>query len=262
MHLKNLLGLFDLRDSEADLYQILLSHGMLGASELARQAGVSRTSVYDVLERLTSAGLVTETSQGGIKKFVVQPPEKIQLLLTEKEARLAEAKKTVHELGQLYSHKQKTQKPRLQLFESKEEVRQMMKDLLLYRDIEALAFWPVKRMLELLGTDFMAAFHRERAARNITLRVIWPAGQVLALAHHPYLAANAEQKRQIRVAPKAVDYSLGYSIYSNTVRFISSSKETFGFLVDSAELSGMMRSQFEMMWQVAKPLKQPGSTRA
>lgn len=255
MNTKKLLGLFGLRDVEVIIYEELFAGGMLAASDLAKRVGVSRTSVYDLLERLIEVGLVTEALQGGVKKFVVQPPSKIQLLITEKEKELVEAKQVVSGLQDVYERKRISVKPRLQLFEGRAELQQMMKDLLLYRDITVRACWPVSKMMKLLSPEFMTEFHKERAARNITLHVIWPFTQLSTLKSNPTLNSSLGLKREARVAPREVDFSLGYSIYKNTVRFISSSDENFGFLVDSVELARMMQMQFDVLWKISKQLK-------
>lgn len=249
--LTQLLSLFGLREIEMKLYEALFYGKEMGASELAKQAGVSRTSVYDLIKRLKDEGLVIESQKNGTAVFSIQPPEKLQLLLAEKEKELILAKSGLAMLQTDYLKQNKTAKPKLQMFEGKQELQQMMKDLLLYRDITVYALWPIETINKLLGAEFMAEFHKKRAERNIALNVIWPVGQLSEIKKHSFLT-DATQKRQARVAPVGVDFSLGYSIYGNTVRFISSSKENFGFLVESAELSAMMKSQWEIIWRLSK----------
>ena len=129
-----------------------------------------------------------------------------------------------------------------------------MKDMLLYRDLTVYAFWPVARMTKLLTPRFLEEFHRERIARNITINVIWPKSQASTIGKQAFLKASTEQKREARIAPRGIDVALGYAIYGNTVRFISSDRENFGFLVESAELARTMKSQFEFMWRHATPV--------
>jgi len=131
----------------------------------------------------------------------------------------------------------------------------MMKDLLLYRDITVRAFWPIKKNVGVIIPRILINFHKERAERNISLRVIWPATQISALKENDFLSGSSNLKREARVAPKNVDFSLGYSIYKNTVRYISSSNENFGFLVESRELAEMMKTQYDFLWENSKPLK-------
>ncbi len=236
------------------LYEALFYGKEMGASELAKQAGVSRTSVYDLIKRPKDEGLVIESQKNGTAVFSIQPPEKLQLLLAEKEKELILAKSSISMLQTDYLKQNKTAKPKLQMFEGGQELQQMMKDLLLYRDITVRALWPIETITKLLTAEFMAEFHKKRAERNIALNVIWPAGQLTEIKKHSFLK-DATQKRQARVAPAGIDFSLGYSIYGNTVRFISSSRENFGFLVESAELSAMMKSQWEIIWKLSKPVK-------
>lgn len=253
--MKNLLSLFGLRPLEINLYQTLFAEEAMSASNLAKKAGISRTSAYDLLNRLIEAGLVTETQKAGVKLFSVLPPEKIQLLLSEKQKELSQAEKALQNLQQLYAGQRKSLTPRLQLFEGQRELQQMMKDLLLYRDITIKAYWPAKTMVKLLTPEFLTAFHQERIERNIMIKAIWPQKQIPEIKNFRFYQPGPENKRQVRIAPADVDFSLGYIIYGQTVRFLSSSKEDFGFLVESQELAAMMKSQFKIIWELSKPFK-------
>lgn len=253
MNIKKLLSLFNLRVIEKELFVKLFYGGPMSASKLAKSAGISRTSVYDILKNLINTGLVIESLKSGIKIFNIQPLEKIQLLLEEKEVGLA--KKEFENIKKEYTGKNKSITPQLQLFEGKIALRQMMKDMLLYRDMEVIVLWPIKKIISLLGTDFLENFHKERIARNINLKVIWPKTQIPSIKKHPFLKVGDALKREARIAPPEVDFSLGYAIYGQTVRFISSSKENFGFLVESEELSEMMKSQFKIIWNNSQPLR-------
>lgn len=255
MEIRKILSLFNLREIGIDLYEKLFYGGTMSASVLAKQAGISRTSVYDLLKRLIDAGLVIETIANGVKAFTIQSPEKLNLLLEEKQKTISQAQELLPEIQSIYQQRQGPIKPRLQVFEGKEALKQMVKDLLLYKDITAQVFWSVKQSLELLTQEFFTEFHAKRVKSNIQLQAIWSKEQIPSPKTHPFLAMAKELKREVRIAPSNVDFSLGYAIYGNTVRFISSQKENFGFLVESQELADMMRSHFKVIWDLSKPLK-------
>ncbi|MBU0707939.1 hypothetical protein KKG41_06225 [Patescibacteria group bacterium] len=253
--MKKLLSLFNLRSIEADVYQALFYGGQMGASQLAKSANISRTSVYDILERLIEIGLVSETMKSGVKMFNVQPPEKIKLLIKEKEREVSSAIKTLDNIKKEYLNQHKGMKPRLQVFEGRSALQQMMKDMLLYKDTTVEVYWPIKKMISLLTPSFFEKFHKERVERNINIRAIWPVKQTPSMKNYSFLKVEPRLKREVKLAPPNVDFSLGYAIYGNTVRFISSSKENFGFLVESQELAEMMSSQFKIIWNISKPVK-------
>lgn len=255
MKIDPLLKVFNLRQIERRVYEKLLSEGILGASELAKQVGISRTSVYDLLEHLIGEGLVYETQQAGIKKFGPQPPDKVALLLEERDKEIALAKESIKNLNVEYQKAAQKVGPRLQMFEGRQELQQMMKDMLLYSNITVQAYWPIMRVVELLGPTFIKKFNEDRINQNIHIEVLWPQKQIPSSSKYPHLASGKEFKREARILPKGFDFSLGYTTYGNSVRFISSSKESFGYIMESAEFAEMVRSQFQLIWQTAKPLK-------
>ena len=126
--------------------------------------------------------------------------------------------------------------------------------MLLYQNLTVRAYWPIKKMIELLTPEFLEKFHRERVKQNIELKVIWPKEQLAYGKKYGFLQGGEKMKRAIKISPEQGNSSLGYSIYGNTVRFISSSRENFGFLVESEELAETMRKQFEIIWKQAKNL--------
>jgi sugar-specific transcriptional regulator TrmB len=254
MKTDQILNLFNLRPLEKEVFRVCLESGMVGASIIAQKTGISRTSIYDILESLLKSGLMVESQKNGVKVFAIQKPEIIELLIEEKQKEVLTAKSALESFKNEYYASGKIFKPRLQIFEQQVELRQMMKDMLLYRDITVYTLWPVEKIIKLLGSDFYREFHQKRAERNIKIKVIWPRPQSGVKAKYDFFKNDIELKREIRVAPKNIDFSLGYSIYANTVRFISSQKESYGFLIESQEMAEMMRQQFEIIWQASKKL--------
>jgi len=252
------LNLFALRDADKETYKALSFGGAIGASTLALRVQVSRTSIYDILDRLIDAGLVLQTLTGTVKTFSVQPLEKLQLLLKEKQEATEAALNTLDQLKRERLTGDVSTPPRLQLYEGRPALQQMMKDMLLYRDLTVYAFWPVERITRLLTPRFVEAFHKERIARNIMINVIWPTAQTSKIQNQSFLASSAQQQREARIAPTGMDPKLGYAIYGNTVRFISSEAENFGFLVESAELAQTMKSQFQFIWEHSAPIGSTG----
>jgi HTH-type transcriptional regulator, sugar sensing transcriptional regulator len=255
MLIKQLLKLFDLREIEIRIYETLFYQGIMSATQIAKQVSISRTSVYDLLDKLVELGLILETIKNGVKMFLVVPPEKLQLLINEKQQKIKFAQKTIKQMQLVYDDQLKSDKPNIKIFEGKKELQQMMKDMLLYRDITIYAFWPIKKINRLLGKDFLREFNKKRIERNIKIKVIWPSSHVPDFKKYPFLKNTENFKRQARIAPAQINFSLGYTIYGNTVRFLSSKKENFGFLVESNELAEMMKNQFEVIWGISKKFK-------
>lgn len=75
-----------LEETEANVYLALLKMGPSGASEIARQAGVSRTLCYHGLEKLGWMGLVDRSNpRGKITKFTASSPKYLVQYVKDKE---------------------------------------------------------------------------------------------------------------------------------------------------------------------------------
>ena len=254
MQLDKILNLFELGAQEKEIFLTLLELNSAKATTLSQKTGLARTAIYDFLDRLIKKGLLIESQKNGIKNFSAQKPEIIELLIEEKQKDIFNAKQALGELKEKYYKKNKDTRTHLQLFEGREELQLMMKDMLLYRDITACVFWPVEKIVKLLGADFYREFHQKRVERNIKIKVIWPTAQMSIKKKHDFLKNDQKLLREVRLAPKNIDFSLGYTIYGNTVRFISSRKENYGFLIESQEMAEMMGRQFEIIWEISKKI--------
>lgn len=242
---------------EIRTYSVLLEHGPTTAGALAKKLGIVRSSLYGMLRRLQDGGLVIQSLKAGVKIFVAEEPEKISLLFDQKIGALQEKQELYKAILPTLRAKRAVDllKPTFQFFEGEEGMRNVLKDTLLYHDIETQSFWPIERMIDILSPEFFRYLNKTRIENNIHVRAIWPQKQVVDVAQHPYLGVGEDFRREIRIAPSPIDCSMGYWIYGHKVAFISSRSEAFGFIIESAELVQMLLTQFEMIWNLSKPLQ-------
>ncbi len=255
--LEQLLSRLGLEQGEVTTYITLWEKGPLSAGTLSKRTGTVRVTQYLFLKRLIEKGFVTQSLKQGVKLFTAEAPEKMMKLYEEKIQSLNDdyhlykkllpqmnAKRSDHVLA-----------PKFQIFEGAEGLKNVLKDMLLYRNMETQAYWPIKQMLETLSGEFFHYHNKERIRNNLYTRAIWPQTEVIQIKEHPYLGAGKIFKREIRITPKDTHFTMGYWIYGNKVAFLSSRKESFGYIIESKEFADMMRSQFEIMWTISKPLK-------
>jgi len=254
--IENILSGLGLETEEIKTYLLLLETGPITAGNLSKKLGFPRSSLYGFLKRLQDQGMVNESKKFDIKIFSAEAPEKISLLFKQRIEDLAE-KQSLYEsilpdLRKLQPSKLIT--PKLQIFEGEEGLKSALKDMLLYKNISTQAFWPIKKMVDILTPDFFRYLNKERIRNNLYTRAIWPKSQKLDVKQHPYLGVGERFLREIRIAPAEMDFSMGYWIYGNKAVFISSRKESFGFIIESSELIQMLLVQFELVWKISKPL--------
>lgn len=255
--IESILQSLGFNTDEIECYIVLLELGTNPAGVVAKKMAVPRPTLYDTLAKLQNKGLVTQSvNDAGVKTFTALEPEKINQLFEQQKEQLEKSQELFKQILPDLMKKQpsKLLKPNFQLFEGEEGVRHVLKDMLLYSNMETMAFWPIKAMVEILSPDFFRYHNKERIKNNLYTRAIWPQNQLVDIAEHPFLGVGKDFRREIRVAPAEIDFTMGYWIYGNKVAYVSSRKESFGFILESAEHVEMLRTQFEMLWKLSKSL--------
>lgn len=243
-----------LKNEEIKTFLFLLEAGEQTAGNLAKKVGISRPSLYGFLKKLQNNGLIIESQKNGIKTFHAVSQEKINSILDEQISGLEKGKADIAKLFTEIQRGGTMTSPKFQLFEGKDGLRNILRDVLLYRDIQTMSYWPIKSIIEILSEDYFRNLNIERIKQRIYVRAIWPESQRIDIKKQPFMGGGAKFFRETRIAPKEIDFTMGYWIYENKVAFISSTKEAFGFIVESKEFVEMLSSQFELVWKASKKL--------
>lgn len=248
---------FGFKKEHSDIYLILLEDGAMSAGNLAKRLNIPRTTLYGLLNDLAQGGLILQSEKENIKLWQAVDPENIKNILNEKINSLENTRNNFDSVLEKLKSSQKTDfvSPKFNYFEGAEEMKTMLKNVLLYDNLQTELFWPVKDMIKVVGEEFLYEFNKKRIRNNIHIRVIWPMDKTSDITKDTFLAPGKEVKREVRIAPEGVDFSMGYWAYGNKVIFMSSKKENFGFIVESKELRQLLKTQFEILWNISKPIK-------
>lgn len=231
------------------IYLALLENGQATARTLAHRTGITRTSIYDQIKILRAKGLIVERSIEGSTLFEIGDARQLSILLGDQAEQL-HAQQTYLEknLAALIDKSQSLQ-PKIRFFEGPDGVKQLLKDILWHDDVTLYLYWPYAQMLDFLGEDFLLWFSARRTAHGIPIKTIWghSSGKI---KKHIFAMDDADVERRY-LMQKDVS-SMGYIIYDNKVAFISSTKESFGFIVESVEFASLQKMQFDILWKTAK----------
>ena len=83
-NLNNALLSMGFSEKEANVYLALLELGKGAVSNIARKAGLNRTTGYHILDSLAGKGLVSISGKEPLQEYVAESPEKITQLLKAK----------------------------------------------------------------------------------------------------------------------------------------------------------------------------------
>jgi sugar-specific transcriptional regulator TrmB len=210
---------------------------------------VKRTSIYNFIDRLVEIGLASKTIIKNRRYYQALPPDQLVELAR---ARTRELEEKMPELASL--REQFGNRFRVHYFEGEKETKNIVREELNCKK-EALYIWPGKDIMQMIGgSQYMSQIDKQRIQNGVRVRTIRFKKKDI-----PYGMSGHGEKflRTMRFAPPSFDVSMGMGVYdSNKVSFFSSKKEGFAVLIESEELTQMMRKFYELLWNECIPARE------
>lgn len=243
---KNILEELGLNKSKADIYLAALEIGTGSAQQIANHARLPRTTVHEILQHLVALGLVGFVTKGRTRVYSAEPPEKLKVLLKEKEAKL---EKALPELAALFNTV--GVKPRVRFYEGEAGIKTVFEDTLSVSNKLLRAILSMKDLYEMPGKDYVNAYTRRRIEAGIKLRVVRSEGNEV----EKVWPSSTKDSRELHYSPDGVVFPMTLYIYDNKIGVMSSKKENFGMIIESPDLYQTMKNMFDVMWQVTRVMK-------
>lgn len=224
------------------LYLTIVGLGAASITEVASHAGLPRTTAHDILIKLEAEGLVRFVDHGKRRFVVAQDPG---VLLERIEARRQMLEDVMPVLRSMYHHE--SGQPNVRFHPGAEGIRTTLWDTLSGGDKVLRATLSMKELMAEPGLEEMERYLLERARRGVLLRVIRSAERDIA----PIWPSSQEELRDLRYAPSEHSLAMTCFIYGNKVGLISSARESYGLIIDSAEFAAFQASMFDAMWSMS-----------
>jgi sugar-specific transcriptional regulator TrmB len=242
--MKNELRDFGLSDNEIDIYLVLVKKGTRGPTEIAKQTGLARSYVYDVLRRLQEKGMVSTIGKNQKRQYIAISSKH---LLEVGKQRLSALGKVVEDLENLkLKHKEDMQ---VELQTGKYVFRSLLNDILLnlkkgdetvffgIDDDYLMAQDPqVKYLLDLYLAKIVKSGISERLIVKQGTREI------------PHAKTTT-----YRFLPKKMIGNLSFIAYADRLAIFVWGKPDYMIFITNHKVSQSYKNQFEIMWDKAKP---------
>ncbi|MBI4434299.1 hypothetical protein HY635_00555 [Candidatus Uhrbacteria bacterium] len=246
--LEKTLQQFGLEGKRAAVYLALLQTGRVPIPQVARAAGVKRTTAYSILKSLEEEMLVSRGVLGKKQIFIPEDPAKIRALLDTKQKSLD---RILPELRSFYNLL--PSKPKVRFYEGLEGVKSIFEDVLITNPKELVAFTSLDDLVNILG-PFIRNYTARKADIGIPTRAIstdTPFARRYNQLH--YAKANPPAVPKIRFVPKEkFPFKNEINIYGNKVAIMSlKTEELVGVVMESIVMADTQRAIFELAWEGA-----------
>lgn len=231
------------------VYLKALELGASSMTELARAAGLKRPSVYLAVEELLLLGLLSEVTRGKRKVYsAVHPRRLLDIVLL----RAHEIEEALPELVAL--HHMPKERPKIQVFEGKEGVKMLYREL--YQSLnnkkEALWFSNIGALKERLPEVLTEYKRMLRALRHPKIREL-NFGDEAGKAWVEELRRLRGKNHFLRTLPTEFPFGLCDNlIFDNRLVIFSLRGSAFVTVIESADVAQTYRTLFEWAWKQGK----------
>lgn len=229
----NILNFLGLDDKTERVYRALLYLADATATRIAEETGLVRTSVYHILEHLTSMGLVSTYTSRGTKRFVAENPNKIKAYF---EQRLILAERIVPELQK--DIKKSISEYDIKTYRGIEAIKSVIEDALDTKERIILSMGSSKELLKFIGGKF--GYGHRRRMKGILARSIRIEGDE---------TPTNIRLNQTKFIDKNTDFPGHILIYDKKVCIILFEKNGLAFVIENQSFSRMIKSLFELIWK-------------
>lgn len=239
-----------LTNGESKVYLALLEIGESTTGEIVKRAKVSRSKIYEMLDKLAQKGLVSSVIKNKAKYYTASNPEEIRELIKLNRSLLDEQEKSFEKLvpNLISISKHKKEQQTATVFEGIAGIKTLfnliLSDLKKGESYYSIAIEPDSFSKEFL--TFMENYHRKRAKKGIN---------VLLLANpeiKKYINHNLGKEKliQIRYSDSIIPTSL--LIFKNKVATFTWGDNASAILISSSVISLRYKKFFESLWKIAK----------
>lgn len=244
MKLERVLEKFGFSSNESKVYLASLEMGLASAQDIAKKAGLKRTTTYSVLKYLVRRGIIGKTMVKNKTRFITEPPEKLLDLVSEIQSNIA---KSLPQLEALYNKNEV--KPKITFFEGESAIHAVYEDTLKEKPQEILE-WNTNVFFERFPENYN--YIKKRIELGIMAKRIASKGSRWDTKHR---FLDTKELAETLIVPKEIfDPKVEVNIYNNKIAFMNYA-ENMSVIIESKAIADAMRQAYALSWKGAKILK-------
>lgn len=241
--IKQVLRSYGLEEKEVVLYLAALNLGEAGMAELAKNAGLKRSTAYLIFQTLEQKGLMGSFKMRRGLRFVATRPE---VLVAKTENQLVELKSVLPQL-QAFSRKN-PEDPKVTYYHGEEGYITALSDSLKKPNILLRHIGSITEARKVYKDYDFNYYIPERMRKNISIRCIYAKDISAEIKNKNHVA----EKREIRYVPENYPLKTAMLIYENKVIVTSTRKELISIVIESEDIAETEKMKFDLIWEVLK----------
>ncbi len=236
-----------LTKGEIKVYLALNKLGESTIGPIGSESGVSKSKLYDILDRLKDKGLVGYISRDNVKHFVANDPHMILEYISRKEDELKYTKNQVEEiLPKLMLERSMNSEKRIaEIYEGYQGIKAIREELTFsLKSNEELLVLGAPKIANIKWDSWFLNFHKRRIQSKIFMRIIYNSDA------KEYGKVRKEMKyTEVKYLPNNLVSPNWIDIFPDAVLFVMVLQTPVAFVVRDKELAKSFKGYFDIMWK-------------
>lgn len=236
-------------DGEEKAYLALLKLGSSSSGTIAKEAGVSRSKLYEVLEKLTRKGIVSHFKKNNVSYFTAAPPKRILDFIEEKKERLEEQKNTFQKVLPYFEGLigKKEIEREAQVFEGMEGIKSVRETYLKTMKTGDIIYYignPTSGHKNMLG--YWDNFNQRRIKKKVWSWTIY----------NQDAESYGERRKKlpftkVKYLPKAGPTHAWIEIYGDSVAITMKYATPMSIVINNKYVAESFKTYFKILWDVS-----------
>jgi sugar-specific transcriptional regulator TrmB len=247
MEAVNILKELGLAEQEAKTYLTLLKIGGAIPSEIAREMGIKRTTIYPILKSLAAKGVAAVYFRANKRFYYPIKPDKLTSMF---EKRLEMFNGLIPSLE--LAAKAKTQTLGLRFIETQEELKHFYLEILEeYKTYKTKEYYIIGSTSEWEGIDqkFFVQYRKDRAALHIKTKLL------LSYDSREKNPSEESLLREYKYLPEKYHFKSTIDIFKDKILIVSSDLSSLAVVIAVPAMVDVFKSVFEIIWDTTNTIQ-------
>lgn len=251
--IKQWLRRHGLNDTEIAVYTCLLEYPDIKASDIQRQTGLVRSTIYYALAQLKTDGLLSENMQNNVKTYRCAD---IQALKRSVEQDIIEQKHKLEQLDEIedvfknFVSKRPSEDSYVARYEGVDAIKQAIEQALRCNSRQWYIIASRDNFMYHTSKNYQQYYLNERKRRGITAKTLWEPTDDLKTP-----SVSDVFYRSPRILPENFrgNFKSLVILYDDTVLIVDPYSQKTAHAIHGKASADLLRLVFESIWQMAKP---------
>ena len=239
-----------LTDGEVKVFTALNILGETTVGPITKESGVSKSKIYDILEKLISKGLAGYVFKDKSKHFFVNSPTTLIDYIAKKENELKQTKKEVENIiPQLLAQRNSQNTQRVaEIYEGFRGLKTIREELLNEMDEkDTLLVMGAPTIANELWEHWLLNFHKVRISKKIGMKILYNSD-----AKKYGVVRKKMEYTTVKYLPKNITSLMWIDVFKNAIMFGIVLDKPIAFVVRSNEARQSLENYFNILWKEAK----------